>query len=131
MDDFFFLIWLQIIAGLHVDAYVCNTLQHTATHCSTRQHTATHGNTRQHTETHCITLQHAATHCNTQSDTLQHTTPYPPLPFSSIIVCDRVTPSLKTNARVPHTEKKEKNHAIKQIRDALHLPSLVIGCVRV
>jgi len=32
--------------------YVCNTLQHTATHCNTLQHTATHCNTLQHTATH-------------------------------------------------------------------------------
>jgi len=75
-----------------VCVYVCNTLQHTATHCNTLQHTevqrsthttargrgerlvcvcmsAAHCNTLQHTATHCNALQHTATHCNT----LQHT----------------------------------------------------------
>jgi len=57
--------------------WVCNTLQHTATHCNTLQHTATRTKysdvytclTLQHTATHCNTLQHTASHCNT----LQHT----------------------------------------------------------
>jgi len=50
--------------------FVCNTLQHAATHCSTLQHTATHCNTLQHTATHCDILkhigkflQHVVTHC--------------------------------------------------------------------
>ena len=53
------------------ERWVCDTLQHTATHCSTLQHTATHCytfNILQHIATHCNTLQHIATHCNT----LQH-----------------------------------------------------------
>ena len=37
-----------------INASICRTLQHTATHCNTLQHTATH----------CNTLQHASARCN-------------------------------------------------------------------
>jgi len=65
--------------------YICNTLQHIATHYSTLQHTAIHCsimhhtatfaihyNTLQHTATQCNMLHHIATHCNT----LQHIATY-------------------------------------------------------
>ena len=55
-----------------VGEWLCNTLQHTATHCNTLQHPATPRNTPQHTATHCSTPQHTTTHCTVSTSIPPH-----------------------------------------------------------
>jgi len=54
------------------EVWICNTLQHTATHCNTLRHAATRCNTLQHAAKCCNTLQNAARCCNA----LHHIAPH-------------------------------------------------------